>query len=56
MATDILSKIPNGWGVRGATTVDLARITAAELEATLRMAWEHGRSKVPIHKKSKTRP
>lgn len=56
MAPDTLFRILNGWGVRGATTVDLTRITAAELEATLGMAWEHGRSKVPIHKKSKTRP
>jgi hypothetical protein len=49
MAPDIFFPIQNGWGLRGATTVDLTRIDVAELEATLKMAWEHGRSRTPIH-------
>ena len=51
MAPDIYSRIPNGWGLRGATTIDLSKISLIELESALRMAWEHGRSKEPIHKK-----
>jgi hypothetical protein len=47
MAPTIYSQIPNAWGRNGATMVDLAPISAAELEASLRMAWEHGRSKAP---------
>ena len=50
MAPTIFSQIPNGWGLRGATTVDLGRIGLDELEATLRMAWGHGRAKAPIHR------
>lgn len=53
MAPAIFSQIPNGWGLRGATTVDLTRISIKELEATLRMAWEHGRAKEPIHSKKR---
>ena len=51
MAPGIFSQIPNGWGRRGATTVDLRTISASELEAVLTMAWEHGRAKQPIHRK-----
>ena len=51
MAPEIFSQIPNGWGLRGATTVDLTKISVAELEAVLILAWEHGRAKEPIHKK-----
>ena len=53
MAPDIFSRIPNGWGLRGATTVDLPKISVAELEATLRMAWEHGHAKNPIHRQKR---
>ena len=53
MAPDIFSRIPNGWGVRGATTVNLSRISLAELEATLGMAWEHGQAKDPIHRQKR---
>lgn len=53
MAPGIFSQIPNGWGLRGATTVDLTRISIEELEATLRMAWEHGRAISPIHRKKR---
>jgi hypothetical protein len=51
MAPKIYSRIPNGWGLRGATTIDLEKISVTELEAALRMAWEHRRAKEPIHRK-----
>jgi hypothetical protein len=51
MAPNIYSRIPNGWGLRGATTIDLEKISVTELESALRMAWEHGRAKEPIHRK-----
>jgi hypothetical protein len=47
LAPEIYSAVPNGWGRNGATTVDLSRIGIEELEASLRMAWEHGRAKAP---------
>jgi hypothetical protein len=52
MASEIYSQIPNGWGLRGATTVDLTKISVTELEALLVLCWEHGRSKTPIHGKT----
>ncbi len=45
LAPDIFTPIPNKWGDSGWTTADLARIDPSELEAVLRMAWEHGRAK-----------
>jgi hypothetical protein len=53
MAPEVFSQIPNGWGLRGATTVDLQKISLPELEAILEMAWEHGRAKAPIHKQKR---
>lgn len=53
MAPDIFAPIPNGWGLRGATTVSLEKISLKELESTLQMAWEHGRAKEPIHKQKR---
>jgi hypothetical protein len=53
MAPEIFSQIPNGWGRRGATTIDLRKISVAELEAVLVQAWEHGRAKEPIHKQKR---
>jgi hypothetical protein len=52
MAPAIYSRIPNGWGRRGATTVNLAQISGAELTELLTPCWEHGRSKTPIHGKT----
>ena len=47
MAPAIFSAIPNAWGRQGWTTIDLAAIDGPELEASLKMAWEHGRTKLP---------
>jgi hypothetical protein len=47
LAPEIYAQIPNGWGRNGATSVDLGRISTEELEASLRMAWEHGRATKP---------
>jgi YjbR len=33
--------VPNAWGAQGWTTVTLARLNAGELEAALRLAWQH---------------
>lgn len=52
MAPEIYSRIPNGWGLRGATTVDLTKISLTELTDLLKLCWEHGRSKTPIHGKT----
>lgn len=47
LAPEIYAPIPNGWGRNGATSVDLGSIGLDELEAALRMAWEHGRAIKP---------
>ena len=47
LAPEIYEQIPNGWGRNGATLVRLNRISLEELEAGLRMAWEHGRATKP---------
>ena len=47
MAPEIFSPIPNAWGRQGWTIADVGAIGVAELEAVLRMAWEHGRAKAP---------
>jgi hypothetical protein len=44
MAPEAFSAIPNAWGRQGWTSIDLARADEPELEAALRMAWEHGRA------------
>lgn len=51
IAPEIYTQMPNRWGLRGATIVDLEAISLAELEALLTMAWEHGRAKLSIHSK-----
>jgi hypothetical protein len=53
MAPAIYSQIPNGWGLRGATTVNLGVIGVTELTELLTLCWEHGRSKTPIHGKAR---
>ena len=47
LAPEIYAQIPNGWGRNGATSVDLGKIELDELEASLKMAWEHGRATKP---------
>ena|ERR1700755_2847711 len=51
LAPQIFAPIPNAWGRNGATMVDLAAIGLDELEASLRMAWEHGRAVKPRSKR-----
>ena len=38
-APDVFAPIPNAWGRQGWTTATLARLSAAELESVLRIAW-----------------
>lgn len=38
-APDAFAPVPNAWGKRGATTAILAKLTNAELEGALRLAW-----------------
>jgi hypothetical protein len=45
VAPDGFAAIDNAWGRQGWTRATLARLSRAELEAALRMAWEHGRAK-----------
>jgi hypothetical protein len=41
VAPEAFSRIPNAWGARGATTVKLSAVTAAELREALTIAWRH---------------
>lgn len=45
VAPDAFVAIDNAWGRQGWTRAILAKLSKAELEAALRMAWEHGRAK-----------
>jgi YjbR len=45
VAPDAFSPMPNAWGVRGATSVKLSALTAAELRDSLKTAWQHAVSK-----------
>jgi hypothetical protein len=47
LAPDVFAAVPNKWSLSGWTTVDLAAIGKAELQAALETAWEHGRAKRP---------
>jgi len=47
LAPDLYAPIPGGWGRQGWTTLNLPSAPLAELEAALRMAWEHGRATTP---------
>jgi hypothetical protein len=51
LAPEIFAPVPNAWGRNGATMVDLSRIGLDELEASLRMAWEHGRAVKPRNRR-----
>jgi hypothetical protein len=39
MAPGAFAPVPNAWGQRGATTAILSRLSSAELEDALRLAW-----------------
>ncbi len=45
MAPDLFAPIPSGWGRQGWTVLDVASANSEELDAALRMAWEHGRAR-----------
>lgn len=45
MAPEAFAPMPNAWGRRGATTAILAKLTTAELEDALRLAWRRAVSK-----------
>jgi hypothetical protein len=47
MAPNLYAAIPGGWGRQGWTIMSLPNAPTEELEAALRMAWEHGRSSRP---------
>ena len=47
MAPEAFAPIPNTWGKRGATTAILAKLTNAELEDALRIAWSRAVSRKP---------
>jgi hypothetical protein len=41
MQPDAFAPVPNAWGRQGWTTAALAKLGAADLRATLEMAWRH---------------
>jgi len=41
MAPEAFAPVPNAWGRQGWTTATLAKLSTAELEAALEMAWRH---------------
>ncbi len=45
VAPDAFAAIPNAWGRQGWTTALLAKLSVAELEAALLMAWTHASAK-----------
>lgn len=47
MAPDLYRPIAGGWGRQGWTTLSLGAAAIEDLEAALRMAWEHGRASRP---------
>jgi hypothetical protein len=47
VAPEAFSRIPNAWGARGATTVELKAVTVDELRDALTMAWRHAIAKKP---------
>ena len=47
MAPDAFAAVPNAWGKQGWTTATLSKLSAAELESALAMAWVHAVPKKP---------
>ena len=45
MAPEAFAPVPNAWGKRGATTAILSKLTTAELENALQVAWRRAMSK-----------
>jgi hypothetical protein len=46
-APEAFSRIPNAWGARGATALELKAVTVDELRDALTMAWRHAIAKKP---------
>jgi len=44
-APDAFQPVPNAWGSQGWTTVTLAALSREQLEAALRLAWQHALQK-----------
>lgn len=53
VAPDAFVPVPNAWGRQGWTTATLAKLSAAELEAALAMAWAHAVAKKPKGRRAK---
>jgi hypothetical protein len=47
MAPEAFAPVPNAWGKQGWTTVNLSKLSAAELRNALEMAWAHAAQKRP---------
>ena len=45
LAPQAFAPIPNGWGRQGWTTATLAKLSKAELQEALKIAWTHGAAK-----------
>ena len=41
LAPEAFAAVPNAWGQQGWTTVTLSKVTAAELQHALEIAWQH---------------
>lgn len=54
-APDAFEPVPNAWGRQGWTTVRLTAVTRDELEAALRLAWQHAvpKKRATCQRKSK---
>jgi hypothetical protein len=50
MAPEAFSPVPNAWGRNGATTAELSKLSLAELDDALRIAWAHAVSKTPTRR------
>ena len=55
LAPECFAPVPGGWGAQGWTCATLARLTVAELQAALAMAYAHAVAK-PASSKRKTGP
>lgn len=47
MAPEAYAAVPNAWGRQGWTAAVLSKLSTAELESALKMAWTHAASKKP---------
>ena len=45
LAPEAFKPIPNGWGRQGWTTATLSKLSKAELQDALKIAWLHGAEK-----------